>query len=258
MPRGNPIPIKRVIRRGLHFLCGVCRKTYTGESAAAHCLEGCLRRWLGAGDTVNEVKEGAAKRYRCHFCKRIFDSKSAAKVCADACRAETESHAAAEQAIFKTAIAVAGPAFASGGEVVTLVAGKPRKTSATRRDSMHKFLRDGRKLICRKCGTEHASLDTVIACYDGHPVSEKKPRASAPGAAAKVKVGTVVAQPSKSAATATPDLAAATTAAAAAEKKPAAENDNHKFSRDGARYVCRNCKAKYFTRAEVGACFDKH
>ena len=30
------------------------------------------------------------------------------------------------------------------------------------------------------------------------------------------------------------------------------------FYRDGARYVCNGCQAKYFTRGEVEACFAKH
>jgi len=33
---------------------------------------------------------------------------------------------------------------------------------------------------------------------------------------------------------------------------------NIKFSRDGAKYVCKKCKAKYFTKEEVEKCFDLH
>lgn len=33
---------------------------------------------------------------------------------------------------------------------------------------------------------------------------------------------------------------------------------SEKFTRDGAKYVCRKCKAKYFTRAEVEECYDSH
>jgi transposase-like protein len=35
-------------------------------------------------------------------------------------------------------------------------------------------------------------------------------------------------------------------------------NSSEKFSRDGARYVCKKCKQKYFTRVEVEACYDSH
>lgn len=31
-----------------------------------------------------------------------------------------------------------------------------------------------------------------------------------------------------------------------------------KFKRDGAKYVCAKCKAKFFTKDEVEKCFDAH
>lgn len=35
-------------------------------------------------------------------------------------------------------------------------------------------------------------------------------------------------------------------------------NSTEKYLRDGAKYVCRKCKQKYFTRVEVEACYDSH
>ncbi len=34
--------------------------------------------------------------------------------------------------------------------------------------------------------------------------------------------------------------------------------DDKKYFRDGAKYVCAKCKAKYFTKAEVEKCYDSH
>jgi hypothetical protein len=31
-----------------------------------------------------------------------------------------------------------------------------------------------------------------------------------------------------------------------------------KYKRDGAKYVCVKCKAKFFSKGEVEACYDKH
>lgn len=31
-----------------------------------------------------------------------------------------------------------------------------------------------------------------------------------------------------------------------------------KFKRDGARYICLECKKSFFTKVEVEACFDSH
>lgn len=35
------------------------------------------------------------------------------------------------------------------------------------------------------------------------------------------------------------------------------KNPSNKYTRDGAKYVCTKCKAKYFTKMEAEACFDK-
>ncbi|MFK7872784.1 MAG: hypothetical protein AB8C84_06370 [Oligoflexales bacterium] len=36
------------------------------------------------------------------------------------------------------------------------------------------------------------------------------------------------------------------------------EKREKKFLRDGAKYVCKTCKKKYFSKSEVEACFDSH
>ena len=41
-----------------------------------------------------------------------------------------------------------------------------------------------------------------------------------------------------------------------AAKKP--RDNTKKFFRDGARYVCADCQAKYFTKSEVEKCWDSH
>lgn len=33
---------------------------------------------------------------------------------------------------------------------------------------------------------------------------------------------------------------------------------SEKYRREGPRYVCKNCKAKYFAKFEVEQCFDSH
>jgi hypothetical protein len=45
-------------------------------------------------------------------------------------------------------------------------------------------------------------------------------------------------------------------AAEKAAKKP--RDNTKKFFRDGARYVCADCQAKYFTKSEVEKCWDSH
>lgn len=33
---------------------------------------------------------------------------------------------------------------------------------------------------------------------------------------------------------------------------------SEKFKRDGAKYVCKTCKQKFFTRDDVEKCYDSH
>jgi hypothetical protein len=122
-----------------------------------------------------------------------------------------------------------------------------KERAPVRRDQGHKFLRDGRRLVCRKCGKESKTLDLVIACFDGHPAQAPK---AAPG-----PKPTAVAAPAPKAAAPTP---ASPTVAAPAPAAAASGDDSHKFFRDGARYVCRSCQKKFFTRDDVGKCFDAH
>ena len=121
----------------------------------------------------------------------------------------------------------------------------PKVKQVVRRNQEHKYLRDGRKLVCRKCGKEHGNLDAVIGCYDAHPAHVKR--------VAPPNPDPVVAAPR-------PKPAAPEPVAPAVQAIPkvVTPGDEHKFSRDGARYLCRNCKKKYFTRDDVGKCFDSH
>ena len=55
---------------------------------------------------------------------------------------------------------------------------------------------------------------------------------------------------------------AAKAAAASAEEDAAKDKEpkdrTKKFSREGAKYVCEQCKMKYFSKEEVVRCFDSH
>lgn len=237
----SSVAIRRVLRQGDRFTCGVCRKVYGREADAETCLAQCLHAHLNPSTAIVAEVAGASKRYRCHFCKRLHDDKERAKQCAAACKAKSQAAIAAEAAVKVAAAPVSQPS------PMLMPTAAPKKKRATVRVGQdHKYLRDGRKLVCRKCNAEHPNLDLVIACYDGHP--------------AKVKGDAAVATPRPAApardeSTSTPAVAAAPEPAPAA---PAPPSDDHKFSRDGARYVCRGCKKKFFTRGDVGQCFDSH
>ncbi len=91
------------------------------------------------------------------------------------------------------------------------------------------YYRDGARYICRKCNRKYFTREDVIACYEGPhddvPIVETPP-------ATEIK--------------SIPDPVPSI------NKK----DDGEKFFRDGARYVCKACSKRYFSRDEVLACFD--
>lgn len=261
---GSTVPVKRVIRRDGRFVCGMCRKPYATEAEAEKCLEGCLSSWLRTAPPINEVKGGDAKQFRCGFCKRVYTARNEAQSCADACRKKTQKSVDSERSVSPSRALAAGVAPKSA--VAASAADDDDDSTSSRfkapkfgREHMHKFLRDGRKLICRKCGAERATMEAVIACFDGHVAPPKAVKVEKPAPSPKPAAPKPI----------DPPVVEATTAPAAAAPTPveappqrtrslAHEDDGHKFYRDGARYICRNCNAKYFTRGDVVACFDGH
>ena len=260
----STVAIRRVLRQGDRYTCGVCRKAYNDETAAEQCLARCLSGYLNPAKTVNDETTVSGKRYRCHFCKRVYTDKGEAQKCAAACRSQSEATIAAESAISRPAT-VKPPSVHSPQPQKSVIAAQqnvPKKRAKVRIGQDHKYLRDGRKLVCRKCGLEHPTLDTVIACYDGHPVKEKKEKVKPQAPAVPVKKPRPVPAPvqvqASTPAPTNPQPAAVQPAAESAPVASAAVNDDHKFSRDGAKYVCRVCRKKFFTRGDVCECFDSH
>ncbi|MCX6130889.1 MAG: hypothetical protein NTX25_17755, partial [Proteobacteria bacterium] len=99
-----------------------------------------------------------------------------------------------------------------------------------------KFTRDGAKYVCRSCSKKYFTRTEVLECFDKH-LNQAENENSAPKENSEADGAvTVIEEKIK-------------------ELRPGGEE---KFFRDGAKYVCKSCKAKFFTRPEVIACFDKH
>lgn len=251
--RRSSIPIKRVITQGNICICGICRKTYSDPRQANACLTRCLNGHLNPSEPVVALAEAGTKKFRCHFCRRVFTERNKAVECSSACKVKAkglvqsehpkpmepqQANTLAQQNTLGKFVAAPEPAFV-----------KPAgKNPVVRRDQMHKFFRDGRKLICRKCGSEKKNLDDVIACYDSHPAHIKRE-------AQEKTVG-----PTKQVGHALKIVKPETPALEVEEniKTVRLANEDEKFLRDSARYVCRKCSKKFFTREEVIACYDGH
>jgi hypothetical protein len=115
---------------------------------------------------------------------------------------------------------------------------------AVKKDSDDKFYRDGAKYVCKKCNSKWFSRNEVISCFEGHPPEEDVLVTGAPEEA--------------SPSAAVPAATSNETLEASRARRVTARSDADKFFRDGAKYVCRICNKKLFTKSEVIQCYDAH
>jgi hypothetical protein len=93
------------------------------------------------------------------------------------------------------------------------------------------FYRDGAKYVCRTCNKKYFSRDEVLSCFQGpHPDQLDT------------------------------SMAVAETAKELEPVKPKVpkKDESEIYYRDGAKYVCRGCSKKYFSKDETLQCFAGH
>ncbi|HET9238433.1 MAG TPA: hypothetical protein VFO10_14320 [Oligoflexus sp.] len=253
--------VRRVVKQGLFYICGMCGTRYGSEAQADNCLKACIKRYMDQS-AVQDKSEKSGKVYRCTYCKRVYEKMIQAKECARTCKDEIQKKIDAEARYKKTQTVEEKlknlAAFAGGEHKLPPVktpaprseaptppkaaakkpkdaappapkARRPQAEDAAAMDApvpghdeapVHpaegsKFEREGNSYRCHSCHQKYKKYQEAIACYDRHREQEK---------------------------------------AGVASKK---EGDE-KFFRDGAKYVCKKCNAKFFGRTEVLACFDAH
>ncbi|HYX32062.1 MAG TPA: hypothetical protein VE954_03035 [Oligoflexus sp.] len=253
--------VRRVVKQGLFYICGMCGARYGSEAQAEACLKGCIKRYMDQS-AVQDRPEKAGTTYRCSYCKRVYEKMIQAKECARTCKDDIQKKIDAEArfkkvqtveeklktlAAFaggeqnmppvKSATARSGVAPAPGTSPKKSAPAAPARSAAARRPTsteapamqaqpdeapkpVHpaegtKFETEGNSYRCRNCNQKYKKYQEAMACYDRHREQEK---------------------------------------AGVATKK---EGDD-KFFRDGAKYVCKKCSSKWFSRGEVLKCFDGH
>ena len=210
--------IRRVVRRGMLHICGLCRRQYSDEGDAHECVVSCWTELLSL-DPVLPRRALAVVNYRCRFCARDYRTRSLAHSCAKLCRRQMIDAFDLEEEVF-----LAGEAADA----------RPKRRVKARPVAQPRAQRPAPKLK-RTVAAPEVATDP--------PVNEDATSAAATAAAAAE--------------------AAATAAAAAAATEGGAEKgkkyrDGDVFTRDGARYICKVCKKKHFTREDVVACFESH
>ncbi len=207
--------VRRIIRRGVHFACGLCRSDYLVEGQAQSCVQRCWGDLL-ALDPVIRKRRFITTAYRCRFCARDYATHGDAEGCAKACRTQHVWRHEHEQSLTDQS---------------TLPPPKRQKAKPTTPYlAMVRLAPPPRKGVAAKAKAKTAGEE---ASETGNPINADidtmPPGVDPPGPAA----------------------------AEAKPKAPRAKNSKA-FYRDGARYVCSECHAKYFTKGEVEGCFAGH
>ncbi len=218
-------PIKRVIRKNGQFICGICQDEYPQLNHAMDCLHEC---WNHFQTLVPVVMRRSYVRwmYRCRYCARDYGSFGEATSCSSQCRTGLSQNFDKEWSLFdytppqrKKFVPKARPKMAF------LAATRPSTQS----------------------GASEAREKEITEPDESGPQSNEP-------------IGPIHADATPLGELSTPALAPSTEDSQKSEdKEPKQKKEkDHGFYRDGARYVCDICNAKYFTKEDVMTCFKGH
>lgn len=203
--------VRRVVRMGPKFVCGICRTHHKEPYTANDCLHSCWHEVRSSAAYV-PVRRMSNTQYACIYCLRSYQTPNHAMSCAADCT----------QIMGLT-------------EYNTSVDGRPRKRGT---DSFGKII----PIAKAKVKPVPALPAPMIATpppkkVEPQPVPTPVQTAPAPLASA----------------------AAAEAPLEIAHVEVKRKNGRvKKFERSGSKYVCEVCNEKFFTKAEVEACFEAH
>jgi len=220
----------------------------TAKTEMNHVLAPPLKKYVPkkaeilSGENVKFVRE--KNQFRCLKCKQRYSAAEDARSCWDGHGETYVSHVKAKSTDPRYTLdgkkfrcTKCERLYAGVDDVVNCyqshdvkVVGKTKKEG-----EQEAFYRDGAKYVCRKCGKKYFSRDEVVSCFEtgGEAPVDGTPPPQAP---------------------APKEPAAPISMKSSFNKK----DDSEKFFRDGAKYVCRGCSKKYFSRDETLTCFDSH
>lgn len=276
--------IRRVIRRGSTFICGLCRSTYTAEGEAQSCIQGCWSELL-ALDPVIVKRRLIGVAYRCRFCARDYQARGEAASCAAECKAHQTALHDAEQSLTPQSDLVlpskkskpgskpsAAKSVAKLHAVKTGNAPTPPKAGALKPGAKSGTHPGPVEVLPQPISADVVPQPSTAVDVDGPlaaPSGTSGP-AKAPAAAKDSDmlhgVGTGAYSKKKEdeavhgvgTGSYTKKDGGSDTSGKSIDAGPKKFKTSEAFFRDGARYVCNGCQAKYFTRGEVEACFAKH
>jgi hypothetical protein len=220
----NVIQKRVIVKNGL-YICPLCGKSHRSSVDAVKCSKICYYLHVLKHRVVKFNLKGKDV-YACNICARKYPSKDLAASCASECLHDL-LHSMGNLANEVNAI---------------LLRIKNKKLADKELQSISKV------------------QAAVVAVVDDEPEEEKKvEELAAENSEFKIEINEVLPGEVSGASEPTIDQADKDTKSAAKPKdrefKP---GENNKFYRDGAKYVCSECAATYFTKDDVLKCWNTH
>ena len=221
--------VRRVLRRGDVFLCGLCRAEYHHSGAAQFCLTRCWQEFL---ETPAVIRRHAHRTltYRCRFCARDYISQAEATRCAQGCK---EAQIAAFQLEYSLLEASAEPASKTSSPI-------------KRRPKLKLIVLQTPRSKRRAAAVEPSETDTPKTT--GQDQVETSSQSTTPG------LNQIGPNDSRT----EPPKAVSGNAGAGSTIASTPLGEESHFSRSGASYICKNCQNKFFTKDEVEKCWLSH
>ena len=267
--------VKRLLKIGSDYVCGICRKSYSNKMHAVSCLDRCANNFFAEQSALDKAK-GNRIVYRCRYCCRSYESRASAMACVRACRLamqkkfEDEHHDLSMSALVDLNKAATLTFFADKNLILEACAellaqpkphvSKPAKTKT---------------YYCSDCMQVYHTSAQAIACENSHVApleativddSETADSADVPGDENAMPELESFGEFEVESYFVDEQIPASTEEEPKSDVDPYyekavslnAETEKQKYARKDARYECRACLERYFTKVEVLACFDKH
>ncbi len=208
----------KFIRSGARYVCRACNEQFFTKMEVVACFD----KHLSGGSVEAEESEDSAGD---------TTDDAAEQVTAASDAMPSESVVSPEEPSWEEAFEESeqggAPVQESGQEASASVS------------EASKFSRDGAKYVCTKCNQKYFTKQEVLDCFDSDCLTDPHSIGSWAGEGAD-------------------DTSESDGGVPAASLAKRDKSQEHKFSRDGAKYICKSCGKRHFTRSEVIACFDSH
>ena len=199
-------------------------------------------------ETAKTGAGAAQRKFRCSFCQRVYPEKQTAIECAKACRAQAKSKLDAEKKFQERHLPPDKLKI-----LENLSGGDEALDEARQQLGKNAKAKSGKGLFSK--GPKKPSASVFNKKDDSAKQQAQEQASKAPVEATDA---VPLANEESTAGEFDQGLSALQLEYLEKAQKINATKDNDKFVRDGARYVCRVCNERFFTKMEVVQCFDKH